>query len=110
MYEAAIKQGIDFVPGVNDRIPGWMQVHYRFAFDRIGKAQMYFFNTCKAAIRTLPLMMYDEHKPEDLDTKLEDHVADEIRYFCMTRPLKPIEIKEETKIAFDPLNMMKGAK
>lgn len=110
VYEAAIKQGIDFVPGVNDRIPGWMQVHYRFAFDRIGKAQMYFYNTCKAAIRTLPLMMYDEHKPEDLDTKLEDHVADEIRYFCMTRPLKPIEIKEETKIAFDPLNMMKGAK
>lgn len=109
VYEAAIKHGIDFVPGVNDRIPGWMQVHYRLAFDRIGKAQMYFFNTCKAAIRTLPLMMYDEHKPEDLDTKLEDHAADDIRYFCMTRPLKPIEIKEVTKIAFDPLNMMKGA-
>lgn len=107
VYEAAIKQGIDFVPGVNDRIPGWMQVHYRFAFDKIGKAQMYFFNTCKATIRTLPLMMYDEHKPEDLDTTLEDHVADEIRYFCMARPLKPIEAKTETKIAFDPLDLIK---
>jgi hypothetical protein len=33
--------------------------------------------------------MYDEHKPEDLDTDGEDHVADEVRYFCMSRPIAP---------------------
>ena len=34
-------------------------------------------------------MLYDEHKPEDLDTDGEDHVADEARYFCMSRPITP---------------------
>ena len=35
------------------------------------------------------MLQYDEHKPEDLDTDGEDHVADEVRYFCMSRPIKP---------------------
>ena len=34
---------------------------------------MYVFKNCKAFIRTMPLLMYDEHKPEDLDTDGEDH-------------------------------------
>ena len=50
---------------------------------------MYVFSNCKAFIRTIPLLQYDEHKPEDLDTDGEDHVADEVRYFCMSRPIKP---------------------
>jgi hypothetical protein len=33
--------------------------------------------------------MYDEHKPEDIDTDGEDHIADAIRYLCMSRPIKP---------------------
>ena len=40
--------------------------------------------------------MYDEHRPEDLDTDGEDHVADETRYFCMARPMKPVEVKVGT--------------
>ena len=27
--------------------------------------------------------------PEDVDTDGEDHVADEVRYFCMSRPIRP---------------------
>ena len=64
-------------------------MHYRLAFDENGYAMMYIFKNCKAFIRTIPLMMYDEHKPEDLDTDFEDHVADETRYFCMARPIAP---------------------
>jgi hypothetical protein len=50
-------------------------------------------------------MMYDDHKVEDLDTDLEDHVADEVRYMCMSRPVKPIRVIEKRKIISDPLNM-----
>lgn len=103
--DCALRHGIYFSPGVNDRIAGWMQMHYRFSFDEKGKAMMYIFNTCKSTIRTLPLMMYDEHKPEDLDTALEDHIADAIRYFCMSRPIKPIKKVKERKIQFDPLDL-----
>ena len=52
-------------------------------------------------------MMFDEHKPEDLDTTLEDHIADAMRYFCMNRPIKPKKkIVGGRKIAFDPLNLL----
>ena len=65
---------------------------------------MYVFSNCKAFIRTIPLLQYDEHKPEDLDTDGEDHVADEVRYFCMSRPIqprvsKPIDKYNETPMA-----------
>ncbi len=102
--EEAEKHSLWFEPGINDRIPGWMQVHERLKFDEHGRAMMYFFENCKAIIRTMPLMMYDEHKPEDLDTDLEDHCSDDCRYFCMMRPIAPREIKEEPVPMFDPLN------
>ena len=46
------------------------------------------FNTCVDSIRTIPSLQHDQNKMEDLDTKSEDHAADEWRYFCMSRPLK----------------------
>ena len=102
--ETAARYGIYFSPGDNERIPGWMQVHYRLQFDQNGYSRMYVFNNCKAFIRTMPLMMYSETKPEDLDTKLEDHCPDEVRYMCMSRPIKPIIPVERKPIISDPLN------
>lgn len=102
--DAAAKYGIYFTPGDNQRIPGWMQVHYRLQFDENGYARMYVFDNCKAFIRTMPLMMYSETKPEDLDTKLEDHCPDEVRYMCMSRPVKPIVPVERKPIISDPLD------
>ena len=102
--ETAAKYGIYFTPGDNQRIPGWMQVHYRLQFDQNGYARMYVFNNCKAFIRTMPLMMYSETQPEDLDTKLEDHCPDEVRYMCMSRPISPIIPVESKTIVSDPLN------
>lgn len=109
--DTAIKHGLYFTPGVNDRIPGWMQVHYRLAFDENGYAKMYVFRGCKAFIRTIPLLMYDKHRPEDLDTEGEDHVADEVRYMCMARPIAPVSSPAKEAVWSDPLNQMEqGAK
>lgn len=106
--ETAERYGIYFEPGDNARLPGWMQCHYRLAFDDEGYPRMYVFKNCKAFIRTIPLLMYSETNPEDLDTKLEDHVADEWRYFCMTRPVKPFVPDEGGEIElFDPLDRNK---
>ena len=87
--DAAARHQVFFSPGDNKRIPGWMQMHYRFAFDDNGYPMMYVFRNCKAFIRTIPILQYSEHKPEDLDTDGEDHAADEARYFLMSRPIKP---------------------
>lgn len=102
--DTAAKYGIYFTPGDNQRIPGWMQVHYRLQFDRKGYARMYVFNNCKAFIRTMPLMMYSETNPEDLNTKLEDHCPDEVRYMCMSQPVSPIMHVDPKPIVSDPLN------
>jgi hypothetical protein len=45
-------------------------------------------------------MQYDKTKPEDLDTNLEDHAVDTLRYLCMAKPIvftipKPPETIEE---------------
>lgn len=102
--DTAAKFQIFFEKGDNERINGWMQMHYRFQFDDNGIPMMYIFNNCKAFIRTIPLMIYDEHAVEDLDTSLEDHVADESRYMCMTRPIKPRPKDTHQEIGDDPLN------
>lgn len=103
--EEADKHGVWFEPGNNERIAGWQQVRERMRFDENGKAKLYFFNTCKAVIRCMPLMMYDPHKAEDLESDgTEDHCLDELRYFCMCRPIAPREIKKKKIPMVDPLN------
>ena len=103
--ETAARHGIVFSPGDNNRIAGWMQMHYRFAFDESGIPMMYIFKNCRAFIRTIPLMMYDEVRTEDLDTDLEDHVADEVRYMCMARPIRPVKHEAVKKPTDDPLDL-----
>lgn len=71
--EAASNEGIYFTPGDNARIPGWLQVHYRLSFDSDGYPMMYVFKGCKNLIRTLPSLIYDDRKVEDLNTDGEDH-------------------------------------
>lgn len=105
--DVAQKYGVYFTPGINDRVPGWMQIRERLKFDHNGRAMLYFFDTCKDSIRTIPLMMFDKHRIEDLDSDLEDHACDEIRYMCMSRPIAPRNIETETKPYFDPLNQFK---
>ena len=103
--DTAIKYGVYFTPGDHERIAGWMQCHYRLQFDENGYPRMYVFSNCKGFIRTIPLMMYDQTKPEDLDSDLEDHIADEWRYMCMSRPIKPLKPVEKKTILSDPLDM-----
>ena len=101
--ETAAKWGLHFVPGENRRIPGWMQCHYRLQFDEGGFPRMYVFETCRAFLRTVPLLQFSKTDPEDLDTGQEDHAADEWRYACMSRPVTPLRGVEDTPPQLDPL-------
>lgn len=97
--------------GDHKRIPGKMQCHYRLHFDDNGIPMFYVFNTCKEFIRTIPMLMYDEHKVEDIDSDMEDHIYDEWRYVMMEYPLNPEEISYEQKTVgtngtSDPLGML----
>lgn len=103
--ETAAKYGIYFKKGDNRRQPGWMQCQYRLQFDKQGFPRMYVLDTCKDFLRTIPMQQYDDHKPEELDTSLEDHQADEFRYFAMQHMIQPMEAKPAMNYMTDPLDM-----
>lgn len=96
------KCGVYFEKGKHDRLAGKMQVHYRLAFDDDGLPMIYFFDICKNIIRTLPQLMYDPIRPEDVDTRGEDHLYDALKYFLMSNPISAREnVKKEPK-PFNP--------
>jgi len=47
--------------------------------------------------------MYSDTDPEDLDTAMEDHAADEWRYACMSRPVEPARARPARVMMNDPL-------
>lgn len=107
------RQFVYFEPADHARIAGKMQCHYRLHFDQNGVPMFYVFNNCKEFIRTIPLLLYDEKKVEDIDTDMEDHIYDEWRYVMMEYPLNPKYYSPKTKYIGtdgknDPLNMMEG--
>lgn len=93
--ERMAKEGVIFRPADNKRVTqrgamgGWDQMRARMKGDADGRPMLYVFDTCKDFIRTVPALQHDPDKPEDLDTDAEDHVADEARYACMSRPYTP---------------------
>ena len=110
--ETAMNNGIYFRQADNARVDGWMQCHYRLQFDEMGYSRFYVFNTCTDFIRTIPTLQYDEHNNEDLDTKGEDHIADEWRYMLMSRPVEPDDEEPEYEPMWgaNPLNQKLGGK
>jgi hypothetical protein len=83
---------IFFRPADNKRVPGrgamggWDQMRARFVGDDDGNPMIVCFSTCVDSIRTIPALQHDTDRPEDLDSDMEDHAADDWRYGCMSRP------------------------
>jgi hypothetical protein len=81
-----------FRPADNKRVPlrgamgGWDQMRGRMVGDDDGLPMIMCFSTSLDSIRTIPALQHDSDKPEDLDSDMEDHAADEWRYACMSRP------------------------
>jgi hypothetical protein len=79
---------------------GWDQVRARMVGDADGHPMIGCFSTCHDSIRTIPALQHDSNRPEDLDTHMEDHAADEWRYACMSRPwVKPTASATRPKAA-----------
>lgn len=45
---------------------------------------LFFFDTCRHSLRTLPSIPRDHKKPDDVDTDAEDHAYDAVRYRIMS--------------------------
>ena len=95
----------------NSRIAGKQQIHNRLAFDTRGMPRLYVFSTCRQFIRTFPCLVYSSSDVEDVDTTMEDHIYDELRYMCMERPIPAARRELERSIILqdpDPLSLAVG--
>jgi hypothetical protein len=96
--ETMSKENVYFIKADNDRIHGRRELHNRLRIDDDDPQQrpmLYVHKRCKAFWQWMPEMREDEKNPEDIDTKnTPDHVYDEVRYGCMSRPMKPKRAKE----------------
>lgn len=107
------RHGVNWRKADNKRVAGWQQIRNRLTgID--GKPLIYIVDCCKNLLRTLPIMQYDSTKPEDLDTKLEDHALDTLRYLCMSRPITIDVEKTAQDVAqqwyddFNPHNILRA--
>lgn len=99
IQEDMASEGVFFLKADNDRIQGKMQVHKRFRIETevdeetgeiLDEHPMFLcFNNHKNFWTTIPNLQEDPRNPEDVDTKQEDHIYDELRYMCMARPIQP---------------------
>lgn len=103
--EVMSRSGIYFDKGDNTRIAGKMQIHHRLAFDEKGIPMLYVFDTCKHFIRTVPALVYSETDVEDVDTKGEDHIYDELRYVAMENPINPPKRMPKPQKPYSPLDL-----
>lgn len=97
---------IYWTPADNTRLAGKMQCHYYLSFNEYGEPMFQVFNndSNRDFIRTIPMLVYSERHPEDIDTDMEDHIYDEWRYVLMSRPIAPRQNVKRTPPEFDPLN------
>ncbi len=80
---------------------GWDQMRARMIGED-GRPMLYFFETCRDSIRTIPALQHDKNRAEDVDSDMEDHAGDSVRYACMSRPYsRRIEQPRNSKFLHD---------
>lgn len=77
--------------GVKDRTNGWPRLRGWLKAAPDGRPWLQLSPDCRYAARTLPALVSDRTNPEDVDSDGEDHAADAIRYWAMSRP-SPVDV------------------
>lgn len=79
------RNGLIFQPANNDRKAGKNAVHEALAPQADGVPGLQVFSSCVNFIRTFPNLPVDINRPEDIDTRAEDHLYDALRYGLMNQ-------------------------
>lgn len=84
--------GPRFQPADNTRTTGWQHMYSRLAWEDVddGEPMLFVMDCCTDWWRTVPALQHDSHRPEDVDSDMEDHAGDDSRYACMGRPVSRV--------------------
>jgi hypothetical protein len=78
---------LKYRPADKNRKSGKVQVHeYLRKHPESGRPRVQIFNTCTNLIRELSTLILSKTDQEDVDTNMEDHAYDTLRYLLMSRP------------------------
>ena len=112
------ERGIHFMPGDNDRLLGKAQIHGRLRvpgdYDKknlLTYPMMMVSSECKQWWRTMPVLStgdWGTPRFDDIEDKQEDHICDETRYFCMSRPIRPETEKPKENFIQKIMNKVKN--
>jgi len=95
----------NLVPANNSRISGWRNMAQLMKVTDKPPNFIIIKNCAPNLARTIPEMIIDEKRPEDLDTTLDDHAVDACRYgltHCES-PMEAVIKKTKDQIAYDRL-------
>ena len=114
--ETMVQQGCRWRPSdrtPKSRISGKLEIHKRLKLndDKKKEPGLRIFSSCRNLIRTLPILPLDESNPEDINTDVEDHAYDALRYGCMSRPMHTSYAKRfnsPTRPQFTPVDRIFG--
>ena len=70
----------------NRRVLGWQRMREYLADAPDEKPYWQIFNNCTNLVRTLPELIHDKTRVEDVSGDCEDHAPEAARYFLMSRP------------------------
>lgn len=84
--EEFTKIGLNVEPADNRRVLGWQRMREFLSDAPDGKPWWQIFNNCHNLIRTIPEMIYDKNRVEDISKDGEDHSCESARYFLFSRP------------------------
>lgn len=108
--EKMVQSGLLIRRADNERKAGWQEMYNRIRGIKSPETDefvpmLYVFDTCREFIRTVPALPTDEKDPEEVGRMAEDHIGDETRYACMSRPLAKDKPKQKRGV-LSPLTFL----
>lgn len=90
LAEQMIRRGCRWRPSdrsKGSRVSSKNEIHRRLQVDEYTeRPRLVFFDTCINCISELPSLPLDKNNPEDVDTSVDDHIYDALRYGVQSRP------------------------
>lgn len=73
----------------NARVPGWLKIREYLSDAPDGYPWLQFSPNCANSIRTIPGLIHDDKRPEDVEGASEDHCGEALRYSVMSLDFIP---------------------
>lgn len=101
LMQEVLKDRIIMKPANNARVAGWLKVREYLFKAPDGLPWMQLSPNCTNLIRTLPSLIHDDKKVEDVDESAETHAAESLRYGLVSLNEIPKEVITPYESTYD---------